>query len=195
MTFANTISILKGATRRDARGVLGPRNWGGYAAAVIVRLKVLAPYALIELVLPGGSVMALLLWLYRRRKRGVGFGRFPVRILSGDIAEELGREVNSLGPARSALITKGMIYSRDHQSHASNSRASSEGGSPNGSIEGEAVSTGAKQSSRGRGLPSTRTISIRGLAAPKMAYGPSRYPLCKARGCSRNLGRPLFGSS
>jgi hypothetical protein len=88
MTFANTISILKGATWRDGRGVLGLRGWGGYAAAVVVKLKVLAPYALIELVLPGGSVMALLLWLYRRRKSGVGFGRFPVRILSGDIDEE-----------------------------------------------------------------------------------------------------------
>src|SRR6202034_3587765 len=46
-----------------------------------VRLKALAPYALIELVLPGGSVMALLLWLYRRRKNGVGFG--PVDAASG----------------------------------------------------------------------------------------------------------------
>jgi hypothetical protein len=51
--------------------------WGAYAAAVIVRFKALAPYALMELVLPGGSVMALLLWLYRRRKNGVGFGQFP----------------------------------------------------------------------------------------------------------------------
>jgi hypothetical protein len=54
----------------------------GYAAAAIVRLKALAPYALIELVLPGGSVMALLLWLYRRRKNAVGLGQFPVRLLS-----------------------------------------------------------------------------------------------------------------
>jgi hypothetical protein len=82
MTSANSMSILKGANRRDARWTRAPRNWGTYAAAVIVRLKVLAPYALIELVLPGGSVMALLLWLYRRRKNGVGFGRVPVRLLS-----------------------------------------------------------------------------------------------------------------
>jgi hypothetical protein len=68
MTAANSMSILKG--------------WGGYAAAVIVRLRAVAPYALIELILPGGSVMALLLWLYRRRKNGVGFGRFPMRLLS-----------------------------------------------------------------------------------------------------------------
>jgi hypothetical protein len=38
--------------------------------------------AMIELILPGGSVMALLLWLYRRRKSGVGFAQFPVRLLS-----------------------------------------------------------------------------------------------------------------
>jgi hypothetical protein len=58
MTVANSISILK--------------SWGGYAAAVIVRFRAIAPYALMELVLPGGSVMALLLWLYSRRKNGVG---------------------------------------------------------------------------------------------------------------------------
>ncbi|MEY2537755.1 MAG: hypothetical protein QOG67_1495 [Verrucomicrobiota bacterium] len=68
MFSANSMSILKG--------------WGGYAAAVVVRLKALAPYALIELVLPGGSVMALLLWLYRRRKNEIGLGQFPVRLLS-----------------------------------------------------------------------------------------------------------------
>jgi len=67
MTAANAMLILK--------------SWGGCAAAVIVRLKALAPYALIELVLPGGSVMALLLWLYRRRKNGVGLGRFTVKLL------------------------------------------------------------------------------------------------------------------
>jgi hypothetical protein len=68
MTAANSMSILKG--------------WGRYAAAVIVRFKALAPYALIELILPGGSVMALLLWLYRRRKSGAAFGPFPVRLPS-----------------------------------------------------------------------------------------------------------------
>jgi hypothetical protein len=65
MTSAKSMSIFK--------------DWSAYAAAVIARLKVLAPYALIELVLPGGSVMALLLWLYRRRQSGVGVGELPVR--------------------------------------------------------------------------------------------------------------------
>lgn len=82
MYSANSTSIWSNSTWRDARRVLALRNWGGYAAAVIVRFKALAPYALMELVLPGGSVMALLLWLYRRRKGGVGFGRLPVRLLS-----------------------------------------------------------------------------------------------------------------
>jgi hypothetical protein len=67
------MSILKGcAIWRDARWTYALRNWGVYIAAALVRLKALAPYALIELILPGGSVMALLLWLYRRRKNGVG---------------------------------------------------------------------------------------------------------------------------
>jgi hypothetical protein len=79
---ANSMLNLKGAHRADARWTLALGNWGGYAAAVVVRLKTLAPYALIELVLPGGSVMALLLWLYRRRKNGVGFGLFAARPLS-----------------------------------------------------------------------------------------------------------------
>jgi hypothetical protein len=81
MKSANSISILNGALRRNARWTLALCNWGN-AAAVIDRLKVLAPYALMELVLPGGSVMALLLWLYRRRKDGVDFGRFPAQLLS-----------------------------------------------------------------------------------------------------------------
>jgi hypothetical protein len=40
---------------------------GTRVAAVVRRLQDLAPYALMELILPGGSVMALLLWLYRRQ--------------------------------------------------------------------------------------------------------------------------------
>jgi hypothetical protein len=81
MFSVNSMSILKSATWREARWTLALRDWGGSVAAVIVRFKALLPYALMELILPGGSVMALLLWLYRRRKNGVGFGRLPVRLL------------------------------------------------------------------------------------------------------------------
>jgi hypothetical protein len=42
--------------------------------AFLAKLKDLAPYAALELIMPGGSVMALLLWLYRRRKPGGGLG-------------------------------------------------------------------------------------------------------------------------
>jgi hypothetical protein len=85
MSLPNAMSILKGGKIprwRDARRTPALRHWGGYAAAVIVRLKDLAPYALIELVLPGGSVMALLLWLYRRRKNAADFGQLPKTLLS-----------------------------------------------------------------------------------------------------------------
>jgi hypothetical protein len=40
-----------------------------YAAAIGGKLRDLAPYAMMELILPGGSLMALLLWLYRRQKK------------------------------------------------------------------------------------------------------------------------------
>ena len=75
MNSANTNSILK-------RTTFAPRNWIAFIAAVMVRLKALAPYALIELILPGGSVMALALWLYRRRKNGVGFGPLPMKLVA-----------------------------------------------------------------------------------------------------------------
>jgi hypothetical protein len=39
-----------------------------WTTPVIAMLKELAPYAAIELLLPGGSLMALTLWFYRRRK-------------------------------------------------------------------------------------------------------------------------------
>src|ERR1700730_9875458 len=54
---------------RDARLTPAPRKLSAYTAAVVARLRDLAPYAVIELVLPGGSLMALLLWLYRRQKK------------------------------------------------------------------------------------------------------------------------------
>jgi hypothetical protein len=45
------------------------RKLSTYTAAIFARLRDLAPYAAMELILPGGSLMALLLWLYRRHKR------------------------------------------------------------------------------------------------------------------------------
>jgi len=44
------------------------RRVQGWIRRVMAIVKVLGPYAAIELVLPGGSVIAVLLWLYRRSK-------------------------------------------------------------------------------------------------------------------------------
>jgi hypothetical protein len=46
-----------------------PRTWSAHTAAVVAKLREFAPYAAMELVLPGGSLMALGLWLYRRQRR------------------------------------------------------------------------------------------------------------------------------
>jgi hypothetical protein len=51
---------------RDAQHGTAPRMSSGHRAAVVERLRELAPYAAL-LALPGGSLMALLLWLYRRQ--------------------------------------------------------------------------------------------------------------------------------
>ena len=82
MTSANTKWILKAPDTRHARWVRALRHWGVHAAAAVVRLKAIAPYALIELVLPGGSMVALLLWFYRRGNNGAGFGPIPMQLLA-----------------------------------------------------------------------------------------------------------------
>ena len=45
--------------------------------SLIAKLRILAPYAMIELILPGGSLLALLLWLYRRHKK---LSDFPISL-------------------------------------------------------------------------------------------------------------------
>jgi hypothetical protein len=52
-----------------ARWMPAPRSLGDHVKAVVGRLRVLAPYAAIELILPGGSLLAVLLWLYRRQRK------------------------------------------------------------------------------------------------------------------------------
>jgi hypothetical protein len=49
------------------------RKLSAYAAAVVSKLRNVAPYAVIELVLPGGSLIALALWFYRRQKKVPNF--------------------------------------------------------------------------------------------------------------------------
>jgi hypothetical protein len=40
----------------------------GFAVRAVAFLKALGPYAAIELLLPGGTIIALLLWLYSRHR-------------------------------------------------------------------------------------------------------------------------------
>ena len=47
------------------------KNMSGWFSKGLVGLRELGPYALLELLLPGGTVVAVLLWLYRRHKRMV----------------------------------------------------------------------------------------------------------------------------
>jgi hypothetical protein len=56
---------------RDVQRRMARRMLSGHTAAVVAKLRDLAPYAAMELVLPGGSLMALLLWLYRRHRKTV----------------------------------------------------------------------------------------------------------------------------
>ena len=45
---------------------------------VLRKLREPAPYALMELILPGGSVMAVLLWLYRRQRNAPAFATLEI---------------------------------------------------------------------------------------------------------------------
>ena len=54
--------------KHPAGGASALRRARAYTAYIVCKLRMLAPYAAIELVLPGGSVIALLLWFWRRQK-------------------------------------------------------------------------------------------------------------------------------
>ena|ERR1700730_13911710 len=72
MMFASesTATFNDGLGSTGSRGApcrTAPRMWSGHRAAIVARLRELAPYGAI-LMLPGGSLLALVLWLYRRQK-------------------------------------------------------------------------------------------------------------------------------
>lgn len=71
---------------RYARLMPAPRQPSAYATAFVARLRDLAPYALLELILPGGSLMALLLWLYRRQKKAPGGAGTPSPLRIGGLS-------------------------------------------------------------------------------------------------------------
>lgn len=47
-------------------------NTPGISQSLLRALRTFAPYALLELVMPGGTLLALLLYMYRRRAAAVG---------------------------------------------------------------------------------------------------------------------------
>jgi hypothetical protein len=74
MMFAgeSTATFNSGPESTGGRGApcrTPPRTWSAHTAAVVAKLREFAPYAVIELVMPGGSLMALGLWLYRRQRK------------------------------------------------------------------------------------------------------------------------------
>lgn len=54
------------ATNREIAS--GGVRFATWLARGLAALRQLGPYAAIELILPGGSLIALVLWLYRRHK-------------------------------------------------------------------------------------------------------------------------------
>jgi len=64
MSPAVPSTLTRAAELASARSMLA-----GWAARGLALVRSLGPYAAIELLLPGGSVLAVLLWLYRRRRR------------------------------------------------------------------------------------------------------------------------------
>lgn len=66
--------------RELASGSVGFAEW---LTRGIATLRQLAPYAAIELLLPGGSLIALVLWIYRRHVR-----KQPVENLAPDFKHE-----------------------------------------------------------------------------------------------------------
>jgi len=63
------MSAIESTPAFNARRTPVALKLSAYTVAVVAKLRVLAPYAVIELVLPGGSLIALLLWLYRRQRK------------------------------------------------------------------------------------------------------------------------------
>lgn len=48
-------------------------NPSGILQSLLRALRTFGPYALLELVMPGGTLIALLLYMYRRRAQAVDF--------------------------------------------------------------------------------------------------------------------------
>jgi hypothetical protein len=53
-------------------------NLSNLLRAAALALRAIGPYALLELLMPGGTILALLLYLHRRRRRRAQYPEAPV---------------------------------------------------------------------------------------------------------------------
>lgn len=68
MTHAVQQPLGSTKTANDVRWWHGPRMLRGAISRVIRSLRSVGPYVAIELLLPGGSIIALALWTYSHRR-------------------------------------------------------------------------------------------------------------------------------
>ena len=67
-----------------------PATLNGWKGRVVRFVRVLGPYAAIELFLPGGSLIALLLWLYQsQRKKILRRSAWGGRFLRGPLSTKI----------------------------------------------------------------------------------------------------------
>ena len=57
------------ALKVNGAQLLLPASLNGWKGRLVRFVRVLGPYAAIELLLPGGSLIALLLWLYKTHRK------------------------------------------------------------------------------------------------------------------------------
>ncbi len=67
-TFNVDAAPAAAAGTRAPSAPSSPSSLSTFATRVMTFLRSIGPYAAIELVLPGGTVIALLIWLYRNRQ-------------------------------------------------------------------------------------------------------------------------------
>jgi hypothetical protein len=76
--------------RREGPWTPMVRKLGSLAAALEAQFKGLTPYVAMALVVPGGSLLAPLLWFYRRQRKQAAYPR-PLNTLLKDAGQAVSR--------------------------------------------------------------------------------------------------------
>jgi hypothetical protein len=72
MSYPVQLSIASSHAVNDGRWRRVPQTLHAAIARVMRSIRSLGPYLAIELIMPGGSIIALALWTYRRRRAARG---------------------------------------------------------------------------------------------------------------------------